>query len=46
MQTTPESLQALMMRNRNGVIKLFSDLKYVIIDEVHYFMNDPRGTQL
>lgn len=46
MQTTPESLQALLMRNRMGVIKLFSDLRFIVIDEVHYFMSDPRGTQL
>ncbi len=46
LQTTPESLQAMLMRNRMGVMKLFSDLRYIIIDEVHYFMSDPRGTQL
>ncbi len=46
MQTTPESLQALLMRNRQAVIKLFSDLRFIVVDEVHYFMSDPRGTQL
>ncbi len=46
MQTTPESLEAMLMRNPGNVLKLFSDLRYIIIDEVHYFMNDDRGLQL
>ena len=45
-QTTPESLEAMMMRRKSDVIKLFSDLRYIIIDEVHYFMTEDRGTQL
>ena len=45
-QTTPESLEAMLMRRKTDVIKLFSDLKYIIIDEVHYFMTEDRGTQL
>ncbi len=46
MQTTPESLEALVMKRRADVISLFSDLRYIVIDEVHYFMDNPRGTQL
>ncbi len=46
MQTTPESLEAMLMKNQGNIIKLFSDLRYVVIDEVHYFMNDDRGLQL
>ncbi len=46
MQTTPESLEAMLMRNPGNIIKLFSDLRYIVIDEVHYFMNDDRGLQL
>ena len=45
-QTTPESLEAMLMRRKTDVIKLFSDLKYIIIDEVHYFMTEDRGIQL
>lgn len=45
-QITPESLEAMLMRNRENVIKMFHDLKYIVIDEVHYFMNDDRGYQL
>lgn len=46
MQTTPESLEALIMKKSASVITLFSDLRYIIIDEVHYFMDSPRGIQL
>lgn len=46
MQTTPESLESLLIRNSSGAYKLFSDLRFVIIDEVHYFMDGDRGLQL
>lgn len=46
LQITPESLESLLMRKRGACIKLFSDLRFIIIDEVHYFMRDARGVQL
>ncbi|MDE6733114.1 MAG: DEAD/DEAH box helicase [Oscillospiraceae bacterium] len=46
MQTTPESLESLLIRNSSGAYRLFSDLRFVIIDEVHYFMDGDRGLQL
>lgn len=46
MQTTPESLESLLMRNSANASRLFSDLRFVIIDEVHYFMDNDRGLQL
>ncbi len=46
LQITPESLEALLINKRNTCIDLFKDLRFVIIDEVHYFMNSPRGIQL
>lgn len=46
LQTTPESLEAMLMRKSGNIYKLFSDLRYIIIDEIHYFMNDDRGLQL
>ncbi|MBE6902793.1 MAG: DEAD/DEAH box helicase, partial [Ruminococcaceae bacterium] len=45
-QTTPESLESMLMRNSSGAYRLFSDLRFVIIDEVHYFMDNDRGLQL
>jgi len=46
LQITPESLEALLM-NRSGELKqMFSDLKFVVIDEVHAFQGQDRGLQL
>lgn len=46
MQTTPESLESLLMRNSSNAYRLFSDLRFIVIDEVHYFMDNDRGLQL
>ena len=46
LQITPESLESLITGKRGACINMFSDLRYVIIDEVHYFMRDARGVQL
>lgn len=46
LQTTPESLEAMLMKRKSEALKLFADLRYVIIDEVHYFMDNERGIQL
>jgi len=46
LQITPESLESLITNKRGACLSLFSDLRFVIIDEVHYFMRDARGIQL
>jgi len=46
LQITPESLESLVTGKRGACINMFSDLRYVIIDEVHHFMRDARGIQL
>jgi len=46
MQTTPESLEAMVMKRKTEAVKLFSDLKFIIVDEVHNFLSDDRGIQL
>ena len=46
LQITPESLESLLINKHNLCIKIFKDLRFVIIDEVHYFMDSPRGIQL
>lgn len=45
-QTTPESLESMLMHNSSGAYRLFSDLRFIIIDEMHYFMDNDRGLQL
>ena len=46
LQITPESLESLLIRKRGACGTLFRDLRFVIIDEVHYFMRDVRGVQV
>ncbi len=46
LQITPESLESLLIHKRGACLTMFSDLRFVIIDEVHYFMRDDRGIQL
>ncbi|MDR1687609.1 MAG: DEAD/DEAH box helicase [Clostridiales bacterium] len=46
LQITPESLESLLINKKSSCLKLFGDLKYVIIDEVHHFMRDVRGIQV
>jgi ATP-dependent Lhr-like helicase len=46
LQITPESLESLLINKREACLALFSDLRFIIIDEVHFFMSSPRGIQL
>lgn len=46
LQITPESLESLLINKHNFCIDLFKDLRFIIIDEVHYFMGNSRGIQL
>ena len=46
LQTTPESIEAMLMKRKEQAVKLFSDLRFIIIDEVHNFIGEERGTQL
>lgn len=46
LQITPESLQNLITNRQEELGRLFGDLRFVIIDEVHAFMNSDRGLQL
>jgi ATP-dependent Lhr-like helicase len=45
-QITPESLESLVTNKRGACLDMFCDLRFIIIDEVHYFMRDVRGIQL
>jgi len=46
LQITPESLESLITNKRGACLNMFSDLRFIIIDEVHQFMRDVRGIQL
>lgn len=43
---TPESLEALFVRRGAEIAGLFAPLEIVVIDELHAFLGQERGTQL
>ena len=43
---TPESLEAMFVNKPFNVKHLFSNLKFVVIDEIHSFIGSDRGMQL
>lgn len=45
LQITPESLEALLMHKHSYITKLFHDLRFIVIDEVHSLMRGDRGGQ-
>ncbi len=45
LQITPESLEAMLMRKHALIPKLFGDLRFIVIDEVHSLMRGDRGGQ-
>ena len=46
LQITPESLEAMLMRHPGDAGRLFSDLRFIVIDEIHALMGEDRGLQL
>lgn len=45
LQITPESLEAILLHKHAAIGKLFHDLRYVVIDEVHSLLRGDRGGQ-
>lgn len=46
LQITPESLESMLVNRQHELKRLFFDLRYVIIDEVHAFIVSDRGRQV
>jgi ATP-dependent Lhr-like helicase len=46
LQITPESLEAMLINRSNDLVRLFGDLRYVIIDEIHTLTGSDRGNQI
>lgn len=46
LQITPESLESMLMNRSSDLIRLFGDLRYVIIDEIHTLTGTDRGNQI
>ena len=45
LQITPESLEAMLLRKHADIPRLFGDLRFIVIDEVHSLMRGDRGGQ-
>ena len=46
LQITPESLEAMLIHRHVELGRLFGELRYVVIDEVHAFIDSDRGRQV
>ena len=46
LQITPESLEAMLINRHNDIKRLFGDLRYVVLDEVHTLTGTDRGNQI
>ncbi|MBR2010881.1 MAG: DEAD/DEAH box helicase [Clostridia bacterium] len=46
LQITPESLESMLINRSNDMVRLFGDLRFVVIDEVHTLTGSDRGNQI
>ena len=46
LQITPESLESMLINRNRELMKIFGDLRFIIIDEIHAFMGSDRGLQV
>ena len=46
LQITPESLEAMLINRSNDIPRIFSDLQFIIIDEIHSLTESDRGSQI
>ena len=46
LQITPESLESMMINRYNDIPRLFGDLRFVVVDEIHTLMGSDRGNQI
>ena len=46
LQITPESLESMLINRSNDMVRLFHDLRYVVLDEIHTLTGTDRGNQI
>jgi len=46
LEITPESLESLLLWHENDISRLFGGIKFIIIDEMHNFIQSVRGLQI
>jgi ATP-dependent Lhr-like helicase len=46
LQITPEALEGLLLNRSTDLMRMFGDLRWIVIDEIHAFMASDRGGQV
>lgn len=46
LQITPESLESMLINRSNDLTRLFSDLRFIVLDEIHTLTGTDRGNQI
>jgi ATP-dependent helicase Lhr and Lhr-like helicase len=46
LQITPESLESLLINKSADLNRIFGDLRFIVIDEIHAFIGSDRGCQM
>lgn len=46
LQITSESLEAMLITRVHDLVRIFGDLRFIVIDEMHAFMGSERGLQV
>ncbi len=46
LQITPESLESMLINRSNDLIRIFGDLRFVVMDEIHTLTGTDRGNQI
>ncbi len=46
LQITPESLESMLINRSNDIVRIFSGLRFIIIDEIHTLTGSDRGNQI
>ncbi|MEJ8548818.1 DEAD/DEAH box helicase [Brevibacillus borstelensis] len=46
LQITPESIESLFVNRTEHIKRIFSDVEFFVIDEIHSFLDTERGVQL
>ncbi len=46
LQITPESLEAMLINRSNDIPRIFGDLRFIVIDEIHILTGTDRGNQI
>ena len=46
LQITPESLESMLINRSSDLVRIFGELRYVVLDEIHTLIGSDRGNQV